>query len=63
MALVMFVSVSVAGVAHASIYDEKRHLSCYTADGKFEPLRKDCDINSCGCFFHQIEELFKSIFK
>jgi hypothetical protein len=63
VALVMFVSVGVVGVVHASIFDEKRHSSCFTADGKFEPQRKDCDINSCGCFFHQIEELFKSIFK
>ena len=63
VALVMFVSVGVVGVVHASVFDEKRHSTCYTPDGKFEPQRKDCDVNSCRCLFHQVEEFFKSICK
>lgn len=61
--LSMLLSVGAAGVAQAAIYNEKRHAMCYDANGKFNPQSKDCDENSCGCFFHWVEETFKDLFK
>ena len=52
----------IAGVAHASVFDPKRHAMCYSEDGKYTPTSKDCDPNSCGCLFHRIEEYIKGLF-
>jgi len=63
LALLMLLAVGVVGVAHAGIFDPKRHSMCYTEDGKYEPQSKDCDPNSCGCLLHEIGEYILTIFE
>jgi hypothetical protein len=62
LALLMFVTAGFALVAHGAIYNEKTHRMCYDENGRFNPSDKNCDPNSCGCFFHQIEEFLKGLF-
>lgn len=62
MLLILVTTGSVA-VSHSAIYDEKRYNACHDKEGRFDPQSKDCDVNSCGCFFHEIEEFFKDLFR
>ncbi|MBX3291661.1 MAG: hypothetical protein KF881_02080 [Acidobacteria bacterium] len=61
--LLMIVSVGAVGIVQAAINDPKRHAMCYDKDGKYDPQVRDCDPNSCGCLFHQLEEFIKGLFK
>jgi hypothetical protein len=63
--LLMFVSIAFAGKAGYPdnvINSDKRYALCHDERGKFNPQSKDCDPNSCGCLFHQIEEFLLEIF-
>ena len=35
---------------------------CHDKSGKWNPQSKNCDPDSCGCLFHQIEEFFVDLF-
>lgn len=60
MLLLTFTIASV-GVVSASIFNQKRYEMCHDANGKLIDS-KDCDPNSCGCLFHEIEEFLKGVF-
>ena len=63
--LLLFVLVTVgsAGVAHSAIAGNKNAPVCHDRFGKWDPQSKNCDPHSCGCLFHQIEELIRGFFK
>lgn len=35
---------------------------CHDKKGNWNPQSKNCDPNSCGCLFHQIEEFIVGLF-
>lgn len=61
--LLLFVTVGTVGVAHSAINGGKSSSVCHDRTGKWNPQSKDCNPDSCGCIFHQIEEFLKGIFR
>ncbi|QQS39958.1 MAG: hypothetical protein IPM63_11325 [Acidobacteriota bacterium] len=63
--LLVFVSVgfpATSGKSAGAVYNPKEAPICHDAAGKWNPQNKNCDPNSCGCLFHQIEEFLKGLF-
>jgi len=62
--LLMFVSVAFAGKAgdSADVINNPNAPVCHDKSGKWNPQDKNCDPESCGCLFHQIEEFIVGLF-
>ena len=62
--LLACVSVAFAGKTGGSdsIVRNPNGPVCHDESGKWNPENKNCDQNSCGCFFHQIEEYLTKLF-
>ena len=61
--LLMCFSMAFAGKAGTSdnvVFNPKSQ--CHDSEGKWDPQNKNCDPNSCGCLFHQIEDFLKGMF-
>lgn len=62
--LLMFVSVAFVGTASSAdevVYNPNPPV-CHDKDGKWDPQDKSCE-QTCGCFFHQIEEFIVDLFE
>ncbi|MBS1797651.1 MAG: hypothetical protein JSS81_27765 [Acidobacteria bacterium] len=64
--LLMCVTVAFAGKVDDSaglINNQKQYSLCHDETGKWNPQDKNCDPNSCGCLFHQIEHFIIDLFE
>ena len=59
--MVLAMSLTLAAGVSAAVYNPKS--SCHDENGKWAPRDKNCDINSCGCLYHEIERFVKEMFK
>lgn len=64
--LLMCVSVAFAGKtggdSTSGAIDGGGKNLCHDNKGKWNPQSKDCDPDSCGCLFHEIEEFIAGLF-
>lgn len=59
--LLMLFAIPAVPATDDGRFDSKKWALCHNEDGKFIE-GPDCDPNSCGCLWHEIETFFKELF-